>query len=91
MITEKEARTKWCPFARVSMWFEIAKKTVGAEQLAQRFAVSVNRAPETVSGISEQCKCVGSECMAWRFLEKTTNDGEPDENSVGFCGLAGKP
>jgi hypothetical protein len=43
-------------------------------------------------------KCIGSDCMAWRWGEpsisvKKVMEGEecPIENNNGYCGLAGKP
>lgn len=37
--------------------------------------------------------CLGSECMAWRWLGTTmVPDGEGERRtSTGYCGLAGKP
>ena len=40
--------------------------------------------------------CIGSECMAWRWVRTHINDapGEPmyeSDNTHGYCGLAGLP
>lgn len=61
MITEDEAKEKWCPRAHN-----------GADQ-----------------------PCIGTKCMAWRWVYETEQDPETfDEVRVfkkGFCGLAGYP
>lgn len=35
--------------------------------------------------------CMGSRCMAWRWALRLPNDPELYSDSVGYCGLAGKP
>jgi hypothetical protein len=51
-MTEEEAKTKWCPFAR--------SQTEDRES-----APAVNR---TLQGhIDIGCHCIGSRCMAWRW------------------------
>lgn len=40
--------------------------------------------------------CVGSDCMAWRWVETNVNDGKggpmhPSGDTHGYCGLAGNP
>lgn len=40
------------------------------------------------------CRCIASDCMAWRWPEgdaEKSTDNEEDYPRVGFCGLAGKP
>ncbi len=51
-MTEDEARTKWCPFARTK-----------SDYIA---AGSYNR--ETDGSVSRKAMCVGSNCMAWESL-----------------------
>ena len=62
-MTEQEAKTKWCPFARVT-W--------------QTDATSWNRVQDGAGNVDEgtgnACKCLGSDCMAWRA---TKGDEEP--------------
>jgi hypothetical protein len=66
-MTEEEAKTKWCPFARV-----IALTENGREHHAG------NRVREhNDGGISfrddfnpRSARCIGSACMAWRWLHK---------------------
>lgn len=50
-MTEDEAKTKWCPFARV-----------GSENTGLG---SINRDMQVGAKLS-QAECVGSACMAWR-------------------------
>ena len=39
--------------------------------------------------------CLGSQCMAWRWVQTYIDDGnggtETSYNTHGFCGLAGEP
>lgn len=34
-------------------------------------------------------RCMGKECMAWRWLDKRLE--HPSENDLGYCGIAGEP
>lgn len=45
-----------------------------------------------VSDGLQRVLCEGSECMAWRWANKTVHvDGEMQTIKVGYCGKAGKP
>lgn len=66
-MTEDEAKTKWCPFARTLEYDH-------ADQMREQpVSASVNRVPgvydkdgnETVE-ISGRHRCIASACMAWR-------------------------
>ena len=35
--------------------------------------------------------CVGSLCMAWRVVKEKPIPNPGDEDSTGYCGLAGNP
>lgn len=74
-MTEPEARTKWCPFAR-------AFSPVMDEHAETVAAASVNRQE---SGADPWCRCLASDCMAWRWDERHQTELN------GYCGLAGKP
>lgn len=89
--SEVDARAKWCPFAR-------AHWSVGegqpAEYQGNRFFKEDGVTPDT--GVS----CLGSGCMAWRWVETHVpgpmkDDGAadlvPSSNTHGYCGLAGDP
>jgi hypothetical protein len=82
ILSEKEARERWCPFARVSGDDGKGSLTPGCNRIYSRDADS-----RRAIGDGQQNKCVGSACMAWRWL--------PDPNGIkpncgrGYCGLAG--
>lgn len=80
MLTEKEAKEKWCPFARNPIPLRSNLGNVG-------FVVG-NRAKD-----DDQSPCIASECMAWRwqFLAMHGNESELTEQAKGYCGLAGEP
>lgn len=85
-MTEEEAKTKWCPFARVGVrWMDSQ-----AASLADLTAVAVNRGENA----AEQARCLGSACMAWRWTSGWPLPDDPllvSERYAGFCGLAGRP
>ena len=80
-MTEEEAKTKWCPFARVEMY---VRGVVGRgcnrivtddHDLNEKIQVAINGTGGT--------KCIGSACMAWRWRVLGSD--------LGWCGLGGKP
>lgn len=83
-MTEDEAKTKWCPFFRLSI---TATLDGGTDYVGNRESSESTRAD----------KCIGSGCMAW---QKTDNESQPynmlDSNTpppskpAGYCGLVGK-
>lgn len=102
MITEAEAKTKWCPMARASDWREPP--------------LTINRNER--GSPDADCLCIASACMAWRKGSKAvsefyvTHDGKEERwnwdptghrgyegytvrkvngDEKGCCGLAGKP
>lgn len=83
-MTEDEAKTKWCPFARVS---------VGIECLVAPDHRAVTRdANGIATGIDQNC--IGSICMAWRWGREEVGDNPrmtKRSEADGYCGLAGKP
>lgn len=103
MLTEEEAKKKWCPFVRHEgdkggSW----NRTVSAMKRIFGWDGG-NPYPE------ETCNCIASECMAWRFkphewkhkahggdwidTQETDGYGRKGEKlpTVGYCGLAGSP
>ena len=77
MLTEEQAKEKFCPVARVI-------KTNGAAEL-----VAGNRDSED----QPLGNCIASECMAWRIAEMATHDvdtGKEIHPERGYCGLAGQ-
>lgn len=75
LLTEKEAKTKWCPYA------------ISAVRRYEDGASVVNR--RIGSGKPDvDCMCIAADCMAWRAMS-VKKDGETVK--MGYCGLAGKP
>ena len=81
-MTEEEAKTKWCPFIRLTA-------SGGSEW-------HTNRDPSLPSSPSDTqaYRCIASACMAWRVAQV----GRVEEGNeyktykpVGYCGLAGAP
>ena len=51
-LTEEEAKTRWCPDARVS----------GSNRMSR----TLDHAPAAAAG-RQDCACIASRCMAWRW------------------------
>ena len=97
-MTEEEAKTKWCPFVRFT------DETDGTYAVTNRGDVCDRSHNQNARDLS---RCIGSDCMAWRFemriCDKKTGKPIPLGQSYlkgtaelrpttnGFCGLAGKP
>jgi len=67
MITEEEARKKWCPFARV---ISVKRGAVGAPLEDQGVPAHNRRQVEGVlpaNSIPDGGYCIASECMAWEW------------------------
>lgn len=77
LLTEAEARLKWCPYARGENWNDFRD--------AQRSFVANRMQSSDPLG---SCLCIASACMAWRPVI-----GAPDElgNLPGYCGAFGEP
>jgi hypothetical protein len=103
MITEKEAKTKWCPHTQV---------------VVEQGVMSDNRLPGTGEPTGLPV-CIGSACMMWRrestlpsplrvhpdavaefWQGWAVTDAQPDDDGhveisevrpLGYCGLAGRP
>lgn len=81
MLTEKQAKEKWCPFARQGAFFLIPPGPL----------------PTTTPDVwsVRGNTCIASECMAWRWGDgEFTNEPEHVKRPLkdqrrGFCGLAG--
>lgn len=80
-MTEDEARTKWCPFARLAFATSTGETNVPGYNRVVVFGEEPTLNPE-------DSRCIGSDCMAWRWVM------DPDEHGVcppptrGHCGLA---
>lgn len=92
-MSEDEAKTKWCPFARV----------------ASDSGVSFNRWTDGQAvGQASPALCIATACMAWRtrheWLDNAQEEpawvtyapyafepGSDQERDCGYCGLIGEP
>ena len=83
-MTEEDAKTKWCPFARYT-----SPDDTGSANRWNGYTFHDPNGAVTA--------CIASKCMAWRWHVKSeidkflvsTDDGAPDPS--GYCGLAGRP
>ena len=89
--TEEEAKTKWCPFARV-----IASET---DTLSAPHHTGYNRVFINADGFEDggrtnrnpsMAHCIASDCMSWRWDRSLAMSGHA-KPTQGFCGLAGQP
>ena len=88
-MTEDEAKTKWCPHARVVLGIKHNDSYSGGCNKLERADLS----PPNNVAIPNGAKCIASECMDWRTtadrpVSIINTSGKPDD---GYCGLAGKP
>lgn len=68
MLTEEQAKERWCPHARVPCYEAAPTETEGP--------AAANRAPIASSNanmiqherMEKATRCIGSACMAWRFV-----------------------
>ena len=81
-MTEAEAKTKWCPFARVPDMAGTASLTATNRHAGKK--IGRNGKPRILRSSS---MCIANQCMAWRWGKGI--NGEPYTN--GHCGLAGTP
>lgn len=92
ILTEEEAKTKWCPEARAN---------------AGRTAIGTTLNRDDNGAPFVGCYCIGSACMAWRWRDPApeieifvAGEGNADfvrrrdrilAGRVGYCGKAGAP
>ena len=93
LLTEDEAKERWCPFARYSHDNAPASNRWNQMEPPEE--------PYALKPVA--CRCIGSVCMAWRWGQKRNPDWDPLNNGLhspaayvvdterGFCGLAGRP
>lgn len=98
MHTEVEAKTKWCPFARI-----VPGRLVGGMMDAvPPYVPPHNRVQECGQGEAtthSAMNCLSSQCMAWRRAETAEfakradavfqRTGKRLVPDTGYCGLAG--
>ena len=92
MYTEDEAKKKWCPHSRV-LGTLVQPAAPGAPDYT--VAAGAQNRGYAMDGPLEKCRCIGSACMAWRWvraLDPTLPiDHAPMKTEYGFCGLSGAP
>lgn len=76
-MTEEEARTKWCPFVRV---------TFTTSDLTWQGDMVTNRGQKPSS--KTDALCIASDCMAW--AEETLGRTNDREIKAGYCQLMRK-
>jgi len=100
-MTESEAKTKWCPFARPVL-LEAPRSDI--RQYGRLWVPQGRTATFKEEGDIDRIEdyCIGSQCMAWRATDnEIKSDAEgpieygramktSDYVSAGYCGLAGK-
>ncbi len=86
MLTEEQAREKWCPSAQVIMR---PVEEIHGQKVVMLDCISANRIEggEAAHGT----KCIASDCMAWRWGDPTNPRPEDRAQWGGYCGLAGSP
>lgn len=97
-MTEDEAKTKWCPFARQ---LGILRASVASGKEDAIVAQGTQNRGYTMGGALSNCMCLGAGCMAWRFRESLEFRAKADAefhksgmrlaSTEGYCGLAGTP
>lgn len=90
MMTEDDARTKWCPMARVAEWrmgkpIGAGKDTYSASH-NRLFTFSTDEGVDQVLHDAEGTYCIASGCMMWRWRIDATVS-----TTHGYCGLASRP
>ena len=85
MRTEEQAREKWCPYSR----YNPNNEGGGGNRFWG------------MDGVHDHCRCIASDCMAWRWLTHENRDqiwrptgpdtAQSTDAHMGYCGLAGKP
>lgn len=75
MMTEEQAKTKWCPLARDYCFADDSS------------AVTINRW-RGKPGVGSMC--IGSECMAWQWAPGRPDNATSGEYFNGYCGAFGR-
>lgn len=65
-MTEEDAKTKWCPYSRLEAW---------------PFPPDSPMATGYTAAEVNQGRCIGSACMAWRWVQRVKNQDDLDAQS----------
>ena len=85
-MTEKEAKTKWCPMVRV-----------GEDDAAGNRTAACGVVNAGLGAGTPWQNCIASDCMMWRATDNEIKPQSPADRMdaksepAGYCGLAGKP
>jgi hypothetical protein len=99
LTTEAEAKTKWCPHARVIVGRILSQDThTITNPQSPHNRVSFGAGGQATPGGSH---CLGSGCMFWRWagwLNRSSGcvashcpEEDRDGDRLGYCGAAGRP
>ena len=91
-MTEEDAKLKWCPWARVTVFGRIEPDEGGravavVAQGSNRIVCTEANINSNISAAIENhgwTRCSGSKCMAWRWL---INGSDGSDGSDGCCGM----
>lgn len=91
MITEEQAKQKWCPFSRVLLPVNQSGNRISTFHLNMVRKSGDERDIQHYEQQQRDCNCIASGCMAWRWgsYVKPLDDGTLA--NTGYCGLAGNP
>jgi len=78
ILTVEQADAKWCPHARAVF---LPKD--------QAFDNRIEHPHNRVGGDPDYCRCVSSDCMAWRWHDPKTDNPGDECIRRGYCGLSG--
>lgn len=94
MLTEEQAKLRWCPFSRVLLPVNQSGNRISTFHLE---AVRKSGDTRDIAHYEQQqadCRCIASHCMSWRwagYREVPSATVQNQDEAHGFCGLAGKP
>lgn len=99
LVTEEQAKTMWCPMARVGMYVRGDAPDMerpvdlvghGCNRMVTDDA-ALNKSIQTAMDGTGGTKCLGSACMWWRWGPRPFEATAPLETPYGLCGMAGSP
>jgi hypothetical protein len=81
-MTEDEAKKKWCPFSRVRGEYDDGNIELGSWNRWDLSNAKNDTLAYRVGSNLEVVRCIASECMAWRWVQKMMNEDDFDQNMV---------
>ena len=100
LLTEEDAKAKWCPMARSLHHYLVTDKEFGGTKAV--FEGAPNRLYRSFDNVSDAnppwSRCIGSTCMAWREVTPAHDPMHRSDGTEyfakparGYCGAFGKP